>query len=163
VAHTHRQLAEPDGVEVDWPGVVSRAVAAKARETVFARTDLLFADGDALCEANGIAYFHFLQPNQYVEGTKPMAASEQAVALNVENPYRAPAVACYPLLIEEGRSLKAQGINFHDLTRVFAEHSEPLYVDDCCHFNDAGDKILAENIAAAIRSVFEQPRGDRPR
>lgn len=36
---------------------------------------------DRLSRANGIQYFHFLQPNQYVAGSKPMAAEEKAVAL----------------------------------------------------------------------------------
>src|SRR5262249_36522140 len=32
-----------------------------------------------LCQANGITYYHFLQPNQYVAGSKPMGSEERLV------------------------------------------------------------------------------------
>ena len=104
-----------------------------------------------LCEANGIAYYHFLQPNQYVPDAKPMSYTEKTIALNPENPYRRPALDCYPLLIAEGKNLSAQGVRFNDLTDVFADHPESLYVDDCCHFSKQGDSILAKRIASVIR------------
>ena len=33
-----------------------------------------------LCDAGGIRYAHFLQPNQYIEGSKPMTAAERKIA-----------------------------------------------------------------------------------
>jgi hypothetical protein len=35
----------------------------------------------ALCRGNGIPFFVFLQPNQYLPGRKPMGREEQAVAI----------------------------------------------------------------------------------
>ena len=43
-------------------------------------------------------------------------------------------------------------MRFHDLTRVFADHPESIYFDDCCHVNRLGNQILAEAIAGAIAS-----------
>ena len=35
---------------------------------------------DRLCRAGGIDYYHFLQPNQYVDGTKVLTAEEREKA-----------------------------------------------------------------------------------
>jgi hypothetical protein len=103
-----------------------------------------------LCSGRGMRYFHFLQPNQYVEGSKPMSAEERKEAVLANHPYRDGVERGYPLLRRNGRTLAAQGIAFHDLTDVFAEHPERLYTDGCCHFNQAGLEIVAQAIARAI-------------
>ena len=41
----------------------------------------------------------------------------------------------YPLLLRNGRKLKEQGVRFFDLTGIFKDHPEPIYVDSCCHSN----------------------------
>jgi hypothetical protein len=105
---------------------------------------------DRLCRANGIRYFHFLQPNQYVEGSKPMGPAERRVAVNPAQPYRAGVERGYPLLQAKGREIASAGVSFHDLTRVFSRIHEPLYVDDCCHVNQRGYELLADAIADAI-------------
>ena len=38
-----------------------------------------------LSEANGIGYFHFLQPNQYDEGAKKMGVEERRLAFPAES------------------------------------------------------------------------------
>jgi hypothetical protein len=57
--------------------------------------------------------------------------------------------------------LTEAGVVFTDLTRVFAEHSEPIYRDDCCHVTEAGDEIMAMAIVDRIRTWFESQRADR--
>jgi hypothetical protein len=111
---------------------------------------------DRLSRANDIAYFHFLQPNQYVAGSKPMDEVERLHALNPEHPYRRGAVVGYPMLIAEGADLARRGVNFVDLTLLFSETQERLYIDDCCHFSARGFEIAAEAIARAILRHFEQ-------
>ena len=109
----------------------------------------------ALCEANGLRYYHFLQPNQYVPDSKPIGAEEEAVAISFDEPWRPAVLDGYPLLRERGRELASEGIAFSDLTRVFIDHPEPLYTDTCCHFGQRGHAIVAEHIAAAIRRDIE--------
>ena len=52
-----------------------------------------------LCAANGIRYFHFLQPNQYLPNTKSMGEAERQVAYRQDQPYQAGVVSGYPLQI----------------------------------------------------------------
>lgn len=114
-----------------------------------------------LCRANGIAYYHFLQPNQYVAHSKPMGAREKARAV-VENPYQTGVERGYPHLIQRGRELQQRGVAFVDLTMAFADHPEPLYVDTCCHLNPAGNAILAKRAARAIVDSTFPPSRSRP-
>jgi hypothetical protein len=105
---------------------------------------------NGLCRSKGIRYYHFLQPNQYVAGSKPMGDDEKRVAIAADHPYRRAVETGYPLLIKKGRDLAREGVPFFDLTQVFAGHSEALYNDDCCHFNQAGIDLTAQAIAHAI-------------
>lgn len=110
-----------------------------------------------LCSANGIRYFHFLQPNQYVPGSKSMGADEKTAAWFPGDPGKKPVEKGYPLLIREGRSLTDQGVAFFDLTKLFADHPEATYKDPCCHLNDRGNELLAKVIADAIRRSARAP------
>ena len=107
---------------------------------------------ERVCRSNGIEYYHFLQPNQYVEGSKPLSEEEQRDAITEKLSYGTFVPAAYPLLQEAGVALAAEGVRFHDLTAVFADHPESIYVDTCCHVNRLGNQILAEAIGAAIAS-----------
>lgn len=108
-----------------------------------------------LCEANGILYLHLLQPNQYVPGSKPMGSSERRQAFQEDHPLRMPVVEGYPLLVEAGEELSRQGVRFHDLRFLFRNHSEPLYFDTCCHFNQRGCEILADTVAEIIANNLD--------
>ncbi len=96
-----------------------------------------------LCQANGIEYHHFLQPNQYVEGSKPLTPEELRVAWQDDHRYRPMVIRAYPRLLSMGQELNSQGVAFHDMTQVFAGNTEDLYMDSCCHFNRRGNVILA--------------------
>src|SRR5690606_27013855 len=114
---------------------------------------------DRLCAQNGIHYLHFLQPNQYVPGSKPIGPEERARAVDrsAGNDYCRAVEAHYPLLVAAGRRLVAEGIvDFHDLTRVFEQHPEPLYVDTCCHVNKRGNEILAQRIGKAMFEAIDR-------
>jgi hypothetical protein len=105
---------------------------------------------DRVCRANGISYYHFLQPNQYVEGSKPMGEKERAVAYKPDQPYSIGVRRGYPLLQHAGAELSKTGVHFRDLTMLFAAHEEPLYLDDCCHYNQLGCNLVARTIGEAI-------------
>ncbi|HXI01626.1 MAG TPA: hypothetical protein VNI57_00480, partial [Candidatus Saccharimonadales bacterium] len=103
-----------------------------------------------LAAARGILYLHDLQPNQYVEGSKPMSRREREAAWQEDHPYRKGVVEGYPLLAANGEELRREGIEFHDLTGIFRDHPEPLYVDSCCHVSREGYEIVAREIGREL-------------
>jgi hypothetical protein len=108
-----------------------------------------------LSQANGILYLHFLQPNQYVEDSKPMGPDERRVAYREDMLYRAGAVRGYPLLIRECRRFAANDVPCHDLTQLYADVEEPIYNDSCCHVGRRGNEILGAAIAEILLQELE--------
>ena len=102
-----------------------------------------------LCDANGIAYEHFLQPNQYVKDSKPMGQEEQRVAIG-GGPYPTAVAGGYPRLEHQGEELRRAGVRFHDLTIIFKDVQDPVYRDNCCHLNGAGYAMVARAIGDSI-------------
>ena len=102
------------------------------------------------CDAFGIEYHDFLQPNQYIAGSKPMSQIERNLTVEDKYPGRPAVEAGYPMLIAAGRELAASGVRFHDLTQIFAHETRPTYRDNCCHLSPTGNEILAVEMAKAI-------------
>ena len=109
-----------------------------------------------LCASHGIAYFHFLQPNQYFPGDKPLTDDERRNGYRADQAYRRPAEEGHALLEREGAELARSGIHYRSLVRVFAGIDETLYVDDCCHFNKRGLDLVAEAMAREILEADER-------
>ncbi|MEM9801364.1 MAG: hypothetical protein AAGA20_13640 [Planctomycetota bacterium] len=107
---------------------------------------------DERCQARGIEYYHFLQPNQHVVDSKPLSEHEKEHAIGGRKGYGARVPDGYPPLRAAGVELYEAGVRFHDLTDVFADRTETLYIDSCCHFNELGNEIFAHAIAEAIES-----------
>ncbi len=105
-----------------------------------------------LCRSNGIRYYHFLQPNQYLAGSKPMRDDEKRLAILADHAFANRVKTGYPLLIQKDQYLRSLGESYHDLTGIFAGHLEALYIDNCCHYNQEGYEIMAEAIARAMLS-----------
>jgi hypothetical protein len=103
-----------------------------------------------LAHANGAIYVHFLQPNQYVPGSKPIGDEERRRALGDAFGFRHSVEAGYPLAQALGGELAGQGVHFHDMTRVFVAEPRPIYIDACCHFDATGYNLLARAMARAI-------------
>ena len=104
-----------------------------------------------LCRANGTVYLHFLQPNQYVPGSKPMGPAERQVALvEGDNSFKSAVSKGYPFLVRNGAKLREAGVDFEDLTMIFKDVAEPLYEDTCCHVNKRGNDMIAAEIATKI-------------
>jgi hypothetical protein len=104
----------------------------------------------ALAKANNIGYFHFLQPNQYVAGTKPMSVEEQEIAILENHPYRREAIDGYPFLIDAGNELRDSGVPYFDLTQLFKDNDEVLYFDACCHLNQKGYDYIIREIVETV-------------
>lgn len=111
-----------------------------------------------LCRSQGIEYRHFLQPNQYLEGAKPIAAEQGAGTWLDDHPYRLAVEQGYPRLIREGEALARAGVAFDDLTAIFKGRDELLYGDSCCHLNFLGNTLLQRAIARRLAvGGFERP------
>ncbi len=156
-----RDIAAVEAVLVDYrPDELP--FVARGPATDFASDDALYAhladvwarssrQMHALCASNGIRYVHFLQPNQYVPGSKPLGPAERARAFADESPFKAPVEAGYPHLVSAGAELARDGVPFFDLTGLFAGNEAWLYDDRCCHLNAAGNALLAARIAMELR------------
>ena len=104
-----------------------------------------------LAEGGGGRYVHFLQPNQYVEGSKELTEEELEIAYEQNDfAYKTGVLRGYGDLMAQGAVLQAQGVDFVDLTPVFREEQRTVYNDKCCHFNDLGYRLIAEAIASHI-------------
>lgn len=112
-----------------------------------------------LAAGGGILYFHFLQPNQYVPGSKDMGSEERHLAIAAWHDYRAHVEGGYPWLQRFGARLREQGVRFRDLTQLFADEKLPTYRDDCCHYNQRGNELLADEIA---RTIVADSSASRP-
>ncbi len=109
-----------------------------------------------LADGMGSRYFHFLQPNQYVMGSKHMTSEERQVAVDPGHPYAGVAATGYPFLIEAGGELAARGVPFEDLTMLFSGDRRVLYSDQCCHLNEEGYRTVAVRIGAVVRAALDR-------
>jgi hypothetical protein len=107
-----------------------------------------------LTRRSGALYLHFLQPNQYVSGSKVLTADELRSAYKPESPYGSNAAAGYPMLISAGAHFAEAGVPYEDLTRLFINDRRTLYVDDCCHLNPEGTDALASHIASRVAAAL---------
>lgn len=112
------------------------------------------------CRAAGIRYYHFLQPNQYVVGSKPLSEQEiESAILPPSHDYRKFAELGYAGLRRHGSALQEAGVAYFDLTNIFSEQAQTLYKDSCCHLNQEGSDMLAREIGATIR---DHPKSAAP-
>ena len=108
-----------------------------------------------LCRSRGILYLHLLQPNQYYEPGRILTAEERESAFRENHAYRPGVVSGYPCLLREVPNLLSAGVDFRDLTPIFRDIPEPIYIDDCCHPGQRGYDIVAEYVADAVASRLE--------
>jgi hypothetical protein len=101
-----------------------------------------------MCAARGITYLHVLQPALPDPDTKPLTPKE--IEGGTADPAWIEGVhLLYPRFRGAGARLRERGIAFLDATGVFRDHPEDVYVD-VCHFEEHGNEILADAIAAAL-------------
>jgi hypothetical protein len=96
-----------------------------------------------LLAARGVAYLHVLQPNQYYS-TRAFTTAEKAIAFNDGSPFKEGAANGYPFL---EKALEPGALN---AVHLFDTAREPVYVDNCCHYTSAGNRVLADFIAKAV-------------
>lgn len=110
---------------------------------------------ERVSRANGIQYFHFLQPTGRYIGSKPLTAGEREIVFAGAFPPTDLVNTGYPLLQKKGAELQASGVQFTDLSMLFKGTHKKLYYD-MCHVEAEGSKMMARAIAESIlRSLRE--------
>ena len=115
-----------------------------------------------LAELAGADYYHFLQPNQYVPDAKPLSAEELAMAYDPSSQWRSQVEPGYPLLRQFNRDLSGQGVNYFDLTGIFADNPETLYRDKCCHLKAPGNELLAAEMVRRMEPALRRLGRESP-
>jgi hypothetical protein len=98
--------------------------------------------------ARSVPYVHVLQPNQYFTKRK-FGDAEARVALNSTTPFKPPVERGYPVLERAGAALKERE-HFFDATAIFDGEPLAVYDDDCCHYTQRGNDLLADFIASRV-------------
>ncbi|MBW2522800.1 MAG: hypothetical protein JRI23_01430 [Deltaproteobacteria bacterium] len=122
----------------------SRAELLEYSAGIWQRGSLCLRD---LVRGAGARYVHFIQPNQYVPGSKPLTEEERRTALDPTNEITAES---YRVLRAHAAKLSERGVDVHSLVGLFSEVDETLYVDRCCHLNRKGNEMIANAMADHI-------------
>ena len=107
--------------------------------------------------ASNVPYFHVLQPNQYYQTKRVFGEAEKQIAFNKETPYAKSVQIGYPALFKKFPNLEKNNINILNAVNVFDRTKDAVYVDSCCHYNQAGEVIFSDYVG---RSILEALRKD---
>ncbi len=107
-----------------------------------------------LLSSKDIAYFHILQPDQFYSNNRVFSEDEAAIALNDTHSFKLVVEKGYPVLIEKSKLLTENEVNFYSAIHIFDAEPRTVYIDDCCHYTQLGNNLLADFIAT---SILESP------
>lgn len=102
-----------------------------------------------LLSTRGINYFHVLQPNQYYSN-RVFSSEEAAIALDDNISFKPIIEQGYPAFIAKFDTLKENHVNFYNGIPIFDNELGIVYIDDCCHYTQLGNDLLADFIAKSI-------------
>lgn len=161
IAAAQRELSARLAAETDLPFVArGPKIGFRNRQRLFTRLADFWSRSsrqmNALAREHDIAFVHLLQPNQYVPDSKPLTAEERRRAFDPDHPNRAAVVQGWPHLRAAGEALRRHGIPFHDLTEIFVENHESLYIDDCCHVDSRGSDLIGEEIGRLLAAELKR-------
>ncbi len=114
-----------------------------------------------LLTARKIPYFEFIQPNQYYSTNRQFSADEKKIAFDEKSQYKKGTLKGYPKLLARVSSLQSAGVKVFNAANVFDETRDVVYRDACCHYNDAGNEILARYIGRSIVTVLNTRAGQK--
>jgi len=110
--------------------------------------------------ASNVPYFHVLQPNQYYQTKRVFGDAEKRIAFNNDTPYDQSVEIGYPALLSKFPNLQKNQINILNGVKVFDKTKDIVYVDSCCHYNQAGEVIFSNYVGS---SILESLRKDQAR
>ena len=108
--------------------------------------------------ASNVPYFQILQPNQYYQTKRVFGEAEKQIAFNKETPYAKSVQIGYPALFKKFPNLEKNNINILNAVNVFDKTKEAVYVDSCCHYNQAGEVVFSNYVGS---SILESLRKDQ--
>ena len=108
-----------------------------------------------LAQKNNFDYFHFLQPNQYVPDTKPLSSYELTNSHN-DAFHMTSIQSAYPRFQANIETLRSKGVQAYDLTHIYDDAKETIFIDYCCHTNDLGEEILVQEIGQRIVDFYKK-------
>ena len=103
-----------------------------------------------------IKYFHFVQPNQYYPTKRVFTEKEKQIFISKDSPYEAAVRQGYPVLLSKVDDLQKTGVNVFNGVNILDNAKETVYKDACCHYNSAGDEILANYVSSSIIKVLKK-------
>ncbi len=99
--------------------------------------------------SENVSHFHFIQPNQHIQDTKPLSSEEKAKYF--DHSLASKLNVGYAKLLARLPAIKNKsGTTVYDLTQIFVNTKETVYNDACCHFNEKGNQMLEDGIARYI-------------
>lgn len=96
----------------------------------------------------GIPVLHFIQPNQYDRGAKPLSEEEREQFTSAG--YFDHVTDAYDRLQAMAARLRGRDVESYHLGDLFAQESATMYSDSCCHLNEAGLDRLGGAIGDAL-------------
>ncbi len=111
-----------------------------------------------LLDQRNIPYFQFIQPNQYVETQRVFSEKEKSIAFTFDDntPFRIGVRKGYPLLLAELDKLRQAGLNVFNAVNIFDDVREPVYIDNCCHYNQEGTTVFCNYVARIITEALSK-------
>jgi hypothetical protein len=106
--------------------------------------------------ARKIPYFEFIQPNQYHSTNRQFSSDEKKIAFDENSQFKEGTRKGYPNLLAKVSNLQAAGVKVFSAVEVFDDTKEIVYRDNCCHYNELGNDILARYIGQNILQALHQ-------
>ena len=103
-----------------------------------------------ILSASNVPYFQVLQPNQYYQTKRVFGEAEKRIAFNKETPYAKAVELGYPAILGKFPNLQKNNINILNGVKVFDKTKDAVYVDSCCHYNQAGEVIFSNYVGSSI-------------
>jgi hypothetical protein len=92
----------------------------------------------------------FLQPNQFLPNSKPWSKEESQIFGSSHFTLPEIVKTFYVPAVDNFKTLGKNNSNLYDLTKIYADTDETIYVDACCHVNEQGQRLVAEALSPHI-------------
>ena len=106
-----------------------------------------------LGRTRGFAYVHVLQPTLYVNDPEPVPLETRR-----EHVFAEDVRSGYPRLRSRGQRMVRDGLRFVDLTELFSNSGEPVFLDRQCHLTARGEELVAQRIGEALVEAIRARR-----
>jgi len=98
----------------------------------------------------------FIQPNQYLKGTKKWSSDEHKIFQSKDKVHQEKINEKYINAISKIKTIKSK--NIINLTSVYSDIESTIYKDECCHVNEQGNKVIIKEI---LRHLDEKVCNER--